>query len=198
MGERQRGFSLLELMVVISVAGVVLSVGVPSFREFHRTGTMAAATNDLVSGVLLARVEAVKRHTPVTLCATADAAAAAPICSPGSSGAFVVFVDENGDAVLDTGEAVLLRRPAPGGAIRVYWDSSYLTYGSSGFLRRAAASSADPATRVLLCDDRGNRSAPGGSAARLVVIEAAGRGSLRQSQEDIAAAAIALGASCEP
>ena len=36
MQSRSRGFTLLELMVVMALAAVILGIGVPSFREFQR------------------------------------------------------------------------------------------------------------------------------------------------------------------
>src|SRR5690606_2420817 len=193
---RSYGFTLWELMMAIAVAGIVLGLGVPGFMEFQRTNAMAAATNDLVTGTLLARSEAVKRQQPVTLCTSPDPAAETPVCGPASLGGFVVFVDEDADAAVASPEDVLLRRPAPGGTIRLWSDAAHLTYARNGSPRDAAGGEAS-ATRFLLCDDRGNRPASGGSAARVVVIDAAGRGMMRRAIDVGATAAAALGADCE-
>jgi len=183
--------------MTIAVAGIVLGLAVPSFMEFQRTNAMAAAANDLVTATLLARSEAVKRQVPVTLCTSPDPTADLPACAPTQSGGFIVFVDHDADATVDTNteEIVLLRRPSPRGALRMWSDSPHLTYARNGFPRDAAGSAS--ATRFLLCDDRGNRPAAGGSAARVIVIDAAGRGSARQELDIVARAADALGADCE-
>lgn len=194
--------------MTITVAGIVLGIGVPSFMEFQRNNTMTAAANDLVTGILLARAETVKRQVPVTLCASPDPTVARPDCDgAGANGAFFVFVDDadpnvaaatDGNAALDDGETVLLRREAPRGTVQVWGDSDYITYAPSGFPRQAAGLATLPATRVLFCDDRGNRAAPGGSSARVVTIDVTGRGQVRQGIADVAAAVGLIGgaASC--
>jgi type IV fimbrial biogenesis protein FimT len=209
MNATQKGFTLWELMMTLVVAGIVLGLGVPSFMEFQRNNSMAAAANELVSGAMLARTESVKRQVPVTLCASPDPTSPAPVCdTAGANGGFVVFVDENANGVLtdasdgngslDTGEAILLQRPAPGGTIDVFADSGYIVYAPNGVPRQPAAQPDPPATRILYCDDRGNRTAAAGlSAARVVWIEATGRALVRQGIADVTAAtALIEGAVC--
>jgi type IV fimbrial biogenesis protein FimT len=205
----QHGFTLWELMIAVAVAGVVLGLGVPSFQEFMRNNAMTSAANDFVAGALLARAEAVKRHVPVTLCASPNPAAAPPSCDAGgSNGAFIVFVDENGNGALDdatdgnaevdSGEPVLLRREAPGGAIDVWIDGGdYVSYGPNGFKRHATSQANDSANRLLYCDDRGNQDRGGISTARVVSIEWTGRAQVLASPTDVSAAAAAIsGADC--
>jgi type IV pilus assembly protein PilE len=40
---RSRGFSLIELMVVVAIAAILLSVAIPSYREYLRRGAVAEA-----------------------------------------------------------------------------------------------------------------------------------------------------------
>jgi type IV fimbrial biogenesis protein FimT len=212
----QRGFTLWELMTAMVIIGVILGFGVPNFMEFQRNNAMAAAANELVTGLMAARAEAVKRQVPVTLCASPNPTAAAPTCSPsgaGANGGFIVWVDENGNvdangspiltdatdgnAVVDAGETMLLQREAPGGTINVYADNGYITYGPNGFPRDVAGLGAH-VSRVLYCDDRGNRVAAGGlSSARTLNIERTGRGQVLRDVADINNALAAIpGSSC--
>lgn len=179
--------------MAVVVAGIVLGLAVPSFQTFHRSSAMAAAANDLVTGTLLARSEAVKRQLPVTLCITADASAETPVCAADPGGAFVVFVDDtgNGNAVVDGDDFVLLRSTAPGGRVRLFMQNHSVTYERNGFPRGAA-------TRFLFCDDRGTGTEAGGqSAARVMLLDPTGRGTIR-SEVDIVAATLAAipGAEC--
>ena len=69
---KHAGFTLVELMVTISVLAVLLGIGVPSFRDMIEGNRITTVTNDLVSGLQFARSEAVKRGANVTLCSTND------------------------------------------------------------------------------------------------------------------------------
>lgn len=201
---RSHGYTLWELMIALTIAGIVLGLAVPSFMEFQRTNTMAAATNDLVTATLFARSEALKRQSLVTLCMSPNPAAEVPTCGVNPEGGFIVFVDENGNGVLtdatdgngavDAGERLLLRRTAPGGSIRVWSDTPHVTYGANGFPRQAAGPGSG--ARFLFCDDRGHRPSSDGSAARLVWIESSGRGAVRAEFELVGAAVAALNADC--
>lgn len=187
----QSGFTVLELMVTIVVAGVILGIGIPNLMEFQRNNAMAAASNDFVTAVLAARSEAIKRSVPVTLCAVTTAAPTT--CVPagtGTNGAFIVWVDEDGDRVVDGGEQVIRRIQEPGGSIDVFMNGGVAPYGANGFLRNTA----DQVSRILYCDDRGSTVAAGGqSTARIVQMSVTGRAQVLTDVDVVDAEISALG-----
>ena len=63
----QSGFSLLELLVVIAVAGILASLALPSFREYMGIQKIRAAAFDVSAAILAARSEAIKRNASVTM-----------------------------------------------------------------------------------------------------------------------------------
>ena len=68
MTERtQRGFTLIELMVVVTIAAVLLGLGIPSFREFMAGQQVKNTAFDFAASLLLARSEAVKRNGAVSV-----------------------------------------------------------------------------------------------------------------------------------
>lgn len=67
---RQSGFTLIELIVVLTVAAVLMGIGIPSFREFTATQKVKGAAFDFAAALLLARSEAVKRNATVTMTQT--------------------------------------------------------------------------------------------------------------------------------
>lgn len=69
---QQAGFTLIELVMVIVIAAILMAVGVPSFQTITTNNRIATDTNQLVSSLTLARSEAIKRGTPVSVCKTAD------------------------------------------------------------------------------------------------------------------------------
>lgn len=66
-GPRHSGFSLVELMVVLAVAGILLGVALPSYQSFVASTAVTTAANDLVAAVNIARSEALKRDGIVSL-----------------------------------------------------------------------------------------------------------------------------------
>jgi type IV fimbrial biogenesis protein FimT len=63
----QRGFTLIELLVIMTVLAVMLGLGVPSFRNFIASQRVKSAAYELSTSMLLARSEAIKRNTSVTI-----------------------------------------------------------------------------------------------------------------------------------
>jgi type IV fimbrial biogenesis protein FimT len=73
----QRGFTLVELMLALVVAAILLSVAIPSFTGIVRDNRMASAVNALSGAIHLARTEAIRRNTRVTLCKSNDGSSCA-------------------------------------------------------------------------------------------------------------------------
>jgi prepilin-type N-terminal cleavage/methylation domain-containing protein len=62
----QAGFSLLEIMIVVAIIGVVSAIAVPSYVRWNARYELRQATSELQSSLLLARMSAKNRNTPVT------------------------------------------------------------------------------------------------------------------------------------
>jgi type IV fimbrial biogenesis protein FimT len=65
--DHQRGFTLVELMVTLTVVGVLLAIGIPSFAKLIANNRIATQTNEFVSALNLARSEAVRRSQGVSI-----------------------------------------------------------------------------------------------------------------------------------
>ncbi|MGH8262564.1 MAG: GspH/FimT family pseudopilin [Steroidobacterales bacterium] len=107
------GLSLLELMTALAVAGILMVVGVPSFRYVTNANRIAGEINGLLGDLQLTRAEAIKQGRPVTICRSVTGAACA-VANTWQSG-WIVFLDANGNQVVNAGEAVLrVQRPFAG------------------------------------------------------------------------------------
>ena len=70
----ERGFTLVELMVVISLIAIVTTLAVPSWRALQTRNAIRTLVNDYTLSLYFARSEAVRLNSPVTLCPSNDGA----------------------------------------------------------------------------------------------------------------------------
>lgn len=67
-----QGYTLLELLVTLAVAGILMTFVVPSFRGLIENNNVATASNEVLGALLFARSEAVRTETVVTFTPEAD------------------------------------------------------------------------------------------------------------------------------
>ena len=93
---RERGFTLPELMIVMVVMGILLGVGIPTYRDTIARTRVTSKMNELVGAMQAARGEAVRRGVDVSVCAVESGVK----CGNGSAGSW------------STGWAVIAEDPA--------------------------------------------------------------------------------------
>lgn len=74
-----RGFTLVEVMVGLTIVGIVLAIGTPSFAIYLHGAKLASSAKSYLSGVQLARAEAIRRNLPVQFVLTDTPVATANI-----------------------------------------------------------------------------------------------------------------------
>jgi len=81
---RLRGFTLLELVVALTITGMLLMLGMPSFTTFLRNSEVRSTAESISNGLRAARSEATRLNRPVsfTLAAGTDASWAINIFNP--------------------------------------------------------------------------------------------------------------------
>jgi len=63
----EQGFTLVELLITVVVLSILVALAVPNFRGLMDRNAVVTQANDLISGILLARSEAIKRELPVVI-----------------------------------------------------------------------------------------------------------------------------------
>lgn len=196
------GFTLLELMVTIGVAGVLAAVAIPNMRDFIRNNRLTAAANDMLHSTQVARSEAIKRQQNVVVCASSDPAATVPACSYGAFRGWIVFQDTNANWAFDgddagtpadEGEVVIERHDLLDSTVMVRNDKEgIVSYSPRGFANSAGAKV--PSTSIVICDARGNLKVGNSSAARALNIEPTGRSRVTKDYTEIGKAIDIAGA----
>lgn len=65
---RSKGFTLIEMMVVIALLAIMASVAVPAYQNLIQNNRLSSTTNALLTGLQLARSEAVTKRSSITVC----------------------------------------------------------------------------------------------------------------------------------
>lgn len=130
----QRGLTLVELLVALTIAAVLVSAAIPSFTWSIASYRISGQVNGWIGDLQFARAEAIKRGQTVTLCISSNGTSCATGTSSWEPG-WIVFADASGNATVDAGEAVLRRQTALTGGSTFSADNNVraVTFNREGF-----------------------------------------------------------------
>jgi len=149
--KQQLGFTLIELMVTLSVIGIMAAIATPSFSDLIQDNRLTTRSNELLAAVALTRSEAIKRGENVVICQSSTQSSCGGSNNNWHQG-WMVFVDDDAQGDFDAGtDEILSVRSALGDNLTLSLGSSSIAYGGDGL-----ASNVNANLSFLLCDDRGN------------------------------------------
>ncbi|QAU25465.1 prepilin-type N-terminal cleavage/methylation domain-containing protein [Dyella sp. M7H15-1] len=115
-----KGFTVVELVVVIAIIAIITVFGIPSYKSVITQNRMAGEINDLATDVELARSAAVKQGLTVTICPSTDPTVSpsgtTPSCTANTewNTGWIVFTDVSGNQTFNTNTGdVLLHAHGP-------------------------------------------------------------------------------------
>ena len=153
LSQRETGFTLTELMIALTILGILVAAGLPSLTNLVRDQRIKTATSDVFASLIYARSEAIKRNDRVVLCAansTIDG------CSNSANWAagWIVFIDPNSDGVPNA-VSEILRKNGPLSNVTVSGTATNATYMRDGRLNAVVGnftvSSPDNASLTKRC-----------------------------------------------
>lgn len=142
-----KGFTLVELLITLSVGSILLAVAVPNYQTFVQNNRMTTQNNRFASALMLAKSEAVKRSSWVTICPSTSGTG----CTGGTtwSNGWLIFADPNNDKAVNAGEEIIKVDAAITGGNTLTSGNSAITFAGSGFSQGSIAT-------FTLCDHRGS------------------------------------------
>lgn len=107
--QRNCGFTLIELMLVVAVLGITVLVAAPSFQRAIHSNQLRTETSRLLSAINLARSEAISRNTIVSLCPSTYVSDGVESCSDTYADGWIVFTNSDRDRVVDPGSDKIIK-----------------------------------------------------------------------------------------
>lgn len=148
MNKTQRGITLIELLIALTIAAVLLGLSLPSFAALKARNSVAASHNLMMTGFAAAREAAIVHRMPAVLC-------------PGSSttgcrkdgiwdGGWMIWLDRNNNGRFDASDTLLRSETGFDGelAIRSSKHRSRVTFQPNGMAEGSNLT-------VKLCDSQG-------------------------------------------
>lgn len=127
---RQYGFTLISKLLAIAIFGTVMAAAIPTFRSLYLSVSLDSQANDLKDALNFARMEAIRRNSPVRVEAI--------------DGDWL-----NGLNVRDVAGGQVLRTVTPDtNPAQINANAAAVTFRPSGF--------ADAGKSFIYCDDRDN------------------------------------------
>ncbi len=156
------GFSLPEMLVALTVFAILVSVSGPVLKSILADRRVASIAQDLYGSLLLARTEAVKRRSTVSMCSSLNGTS----CEGDDSGwqnGWIMFSDENGNGEINESDQILKIYEARSNLITIDWNrGDSLGFNSLGQTSQAGT--------FQVCEN-----AVTGMVSRAIVISMTGR-----------------------
>ena len=159
---KHAGFTLIELLMTIAIAGILITMAIPSFNSIISSNRLTNSANDLVGALNLARSEAIKRGQPVSIRKS----------GVNWESGWRLFTDRDGDGVEDVGDGDTLLRTYPAlpatftlrGTTPSY--TNRITYQPSGISANGS---------FVICDNSDGNNVPEANTSRVIIINTVGR-----------------------
>lgn len=138
---RNKGFTLLELMIVIALIGIMAGVMAPSFMQWRDRSKVKGDAGNLRAAFGMAKLRALKHNTNVV------------VTFPDAT-SFQVFIDNNNNGARDPGEDIIADRTlTPGVTI----TTNTFTGNDMAFNPRGAANGPNSTGTITMTSSGGER-----------------------------------------
>jgi type IV fimbrial biogenesis protein FimT len=160
----KKGFTLIEVLIIVAVSMIVVTVAAPGFAEVIRSNRLTSGANTFIGGLNLARSEAIKRNQRVTLRKT----------STNWENGWEIFTDAP-----NAGGSYGIKDGADE-TLKVYaaLADGYTLRGNNNFKNYISFEETGESNTMgsfALCDNSDNNNVPEPNTSRLIIVNAIGR-----------------------
>lgn len=131
----RRGFTVVELMVVVAVMGILAAIAAPNMTALINANRLSGQAGELTTTLQLARSEAVRRNARVTVCPSSNGTTCA------SSTAWTRWIVLGAANATDAAEVI--RDNTPASSVQVSGPATGIVFRPSGLI--------DAQTTVTAC-----------------------------------------------
>lgn len=152
------GFSLIELMVTLTIVAVLLAAAAPAMSAYIQNHQLRSVSLNLAADIHYARSEAVKRKVQVVLCRSGNSAATSPSCGGASNQwttGWLVFASGDTNNTYQAGVDTLLRIGPPIGGDRLNVITNAISNNNLEYNPDGTTNESGGTARFAVCDDRG-------------------------------------------
>jgi len=128
-----RGFTVIQLMVALTIVATLTGLAIPSYRYITNSSRIAGEINNLLGDLQYARFQAIKQGQTITVCASSDGKSCLGSTSTTWNTGWIVFNDANNNGTVDTGEAVIRVQQGFSGTDTLAAGVGAVTFNREGF-----------------------------------------------------------------
>ena len=159
---KNKGFSLIELIIVLTVISILSAYAMPTFRQLRQNKAIESARNSLFVELQFARTKAIMSQSYIVVCPSVSNSACADDANWHKG--WIVFIDKNHDKKYNNNDEILRIGNAMQPGVSAI-SSNYrkkIRFNGLGFA---------PGTNLSInfCDERGN------DFAQAIIISNSGR-----------------------
>lgn len=134
-----RGFTLIELIVTLTIIGILVALAAPGMQSFVSSNRLTTQVNDLLGDINLARSEAIKRNATAGICMTAVSGTSCETTGSWTNGWLVYYVCPATDSSCTAGNNVMLKiHEALAGNNTLSAPANQIVFSKSGLLSSGA------------------------------------------------------------
>jgi len=141
--KEQKGVTLVELMVTVSIVAIILTFVGPSIQSILIKNRIVAEINEISSLIQYARHHAIDEQAQVIVCPSTDYS----VCSTDWSAPKIVFIDDDDNAIRGATEELLVTTGETS-------ETSLMT-NTTNIIKFAETGEANLAAEIVLCHKDG-------------------------------------------